>query len=38
MADLSNVLISADDNIEASITRWLDLLTIPSISTDPAYK
>ena len=38
MSDLSNVLISADDNIEASISRWLDLLTIPSISTDPVYK
>lgn len=38
MADLSDVLTTADANIEKSIKRWLDLLTIPSISTDTAYK
>ena len=38
MADLNAVLDSADRNLEASIDRWIDLLKIPSISTDPAYK
>ncbi len=38
MADLDTALASAETNMEASIARWLDLLTIPSISTDPAYK
>ncbi len=38
MADLRAVLTSAEENVENSIGRWLDLLTIPSISTDPAYK
>ena len=38
MADLNTVLSCADDNLECSISRWLELLRIPSISTDPAYK
>ena len=38
MTDVKAVLARAEDNIEESIGRWLDLLKIPSISTEPAYK
>ena len=38
MADLETVLTRADTNFESSIDRWIELLRIPSISTDPAYK
>ncbi len=35
---LSQVLSLIDDDIDAATSRLLDLLRIPSISTDPAYK
>ncbi len=37
MSDVNPVLAAADAGLEASIARWLDLLKIPSVSTDPAY-
>ncbi len=37
MADEAAALATADQGLEASIDRWIELLRIPSISTDPAY-
>jgi len=34
----ADVLAAADAGLEESIARWIELLRIPSISTDPAYK
>lgn len=38
MSDVETVLAAADKGLEAGITRLFDLVRIPSISTDPAYK
>ena len=38
MTDLAKTLAYVDDQLDASIERLFDLLRIPSISTDPAYK
>lgn len=38
MSDLNSVLKRADDNLPSSLEKLFDLLRIPSISTDPAYK
>jgi acetylornithine deacetylase/succinyl-diaminopimelate desuccinylase-like protein len=38
MTDISGVLAVADDGLEGSISRLFDLVSIPSISTDPAYR
>jgi acetylornithine deacetylase/succinyl-diaminopimelate desuccinylase-like protein len=38
MSELQQVLNRADANLDDSIARWFELLKIPSISTDPAYK
>lgn len=38
MATLDDVLAKVDANIDSSLSRLFDLLRIPSISTDPAYK
>jgi acetylornithine deacetylase/succinyl-diaminopimelate desuccinylase-like protein len=38
MAAEADVLTAADAGLEASIARWIELLRIPSISTDPAYR
>ena len=38
MSQLDTVLSRIDQNMEQSIERWFDLLKIPSISTDSAYK
>lgn len=35
---LDPVLTKIDENLDAATTRLIDLLRIPSISTDPAYK
>ena len=38
MSQLETVLSRIDQNMEQSIERWFELLKIPSISTDSAYK
>ncbi|MFD1744557.1 M20/M25/M40 family metallo-hydrolase [Rhizobium helianthi] len=38
MTDLSPILEQADKNLTASLERLFELVRIPSISTDPAYK
>lgn len=38
MSDLNALLKRADDNLPSSLDKLFDLLRIPSISTDPAYK
>ena len=38
MTDTSAVLAKADENFNSSLERLFDLVRIPSISTDPAYK
>lgn len=38
MTDIDKVLAAADGNLEAGIDRLFDLVRIPSISADPAYK
>jgi acetylornithine deacetylase/succinyl-diaminopimelate desuccinylase-like protein len=38
MTELSPILAQADSNLSASLERLFDLVRIPSISTDPAYK
>ena len=38
MSQLETVLSRVDQNMEQSIERWFELLKIPSISTDSAYK
>src|SRR5437879_4209733 len=38
MADLNEVLGAADDGLDQSIARLCDLVSIPSISTDPTFK
>jgi acetylornithine deacetylase/succinyl-diaminopimelate desuccinylase-like protein len=38
MTDISGVLARADTNLDASLERLFELVRIPSISTDPAYK
>lgn len=38
MTDLSPILAKADDTLPQSLDRLFDLVRIPSISTDPAYK
>ncbi|KQW32169.1 hypothetical protein ASE36_08255 [Rhizobium sp. Root274] len=38
MTDLSPILAKADDALPQSLDRLFDLVRIPSISTDPAYK
>ena len=38
MTDTSAVIAQADQGLEASLERLFELLRIPSISTDPAYK
>lgn len=38
MTDLSPILAKADEALPQSIERLFDLVRIPSISTDPAYK
>jgi acetylornithine deacetylase/succinyl-diaminopimelate desuccinylase-like protein len=38
MNDIEKVLAAADVNIEAGIERLFDLVRIPSISADPAYR
>jgi acetylornithine deacetylase/succinyl-diaminopimelate desuccinylase-like protein len=37
MATEAAVLAAVDQELEGSIARWIELLKIPSISTDPAY-
>ncbi|MFT6684558.1 MAG: acetylornithine deacetylase/succinyl-diaminopimelate desuccinylase-like protein, partial [Loktanella salsilacus] len=37
-ATLAPVLQKIDDDLDAATARLLDLLRIPSISTDPAFK
>ena len=38
MSDITAVLAAADAGLEASLARLFELLRIPSVSTDPAYK
>lgn len=38
MAGIDAVLKSIDDNIDTAVSNLFDLLRIPSISTDPAYR
>lgn len=38
MTDISSVLAQADSNLASSLDRLFELVRIPSISTDPAYK
>jgi acetylornithine deacetylase/succinyl-diaminopimelate desuccinylase-like protein len=38
MSDIDAVLGAIDQDLEASVSRWIDLLRIPSVSTDPAHK
>jgi acetylornithine deacetylase/succinyl-diaminopimelate desuccinylase-like protein len=38
MTDIATVLASADKALDRSLDRLFDLVRIPSISTDPAYK
>lgn len=38
MTDLSPILDQADRNLQSSLDRLFELVRIPSISTDPAYK
>ena len=38
MTKLDAILDHVDDQLDASLARWFDLLRIPSISTDPQYK
>jgi acetylornithine deacetylase/succinyl-diaminopimelate desuccinylase-like protein len=38
MTDVSPILSTADDNLTSSLERLFELVRIPSISTDPAYK
>jgi acetylornithine deacetylase/succinyl-diaminopimelate desuccinylase-like protein len=38
MTELSPILAKADSNLSSSLERLFDLVRIPSISTDPAYK
>ncbi|MGE6739617.1 dipeptidase [Allorhizobium pseudoryzae] len=38
MTDISSVLAQADSNMASSLDRLFELVRIPSISTDPAYK
>jgi acetylornithine deacetylase/succinyl-diaminopimelate desuccinylase-like protein len=38
MTELSPILAQADSNLSSSLERLFDLVRIPSISTDPAYK
>lgn len=38
MTDLNPVLQQADKNLDSSLERLFELVRIPSISTDPAYK
>ncbi|MCY1665190.1 dipeptidase [Rhizobium sp. SL86] len=38
MTDISSVLDQADRNLTSSLDRLFELVRIPSISTDPAYK
>lgn len=38
MAGIEAVLAVIDQELEASIGRWMELLRIPSVSTDPAHK
>jgi acetylornithine deacetylase/succinyl-diaminopimelate desuccinylase-like protein len=38
MSDVNAILEHVDANIDASLGRLFDLLRIPSISTDPAYR
>ena len=38
MATQAAVLAAVDQELEGSIARWIELLKIPSISTDPAYR
>ena len=37
MSRIEAVLSAIDKDLEASIARWMDLLRIPSVSTDPAH-
>jgi acetylornithine deacetylase/succinyl-diaminopimelate desuccinylase-like protein len=37
MSDIDAVLGAIDHDLEASLARWMELLRIPSISTDPQY-
>jgi acetylornithine deacetylase/succinyl-diaminopimelate desuccinylase-like protein len=38
MSDLTAILDHVDGNLDHSLARLFDLLRIPSISTDPAYR
>ncbi|HTN96937.1 MAG TPA: hypothetical protein VL101_08165, partial [Nordella sp.] len=38
MTDINTVLSAADRTLDQSLDRLFDLVRIPSISTDPAYK
>ena len=38
MTKLDAILDHVDDQLDASLARWFELLRIPSISTDPQYK
>jgi len=38
MSDIASVIAQADKGLDKSLERLFDLLAIPSISTDPAYK
>jgi len=38
MAKLASVLARAEEDFDQTLTRYLEFLRIPSISTDPAYK
>ena len=38
MSQIDAVLGAIDQGLEASIARWMELLRIPSVSTDPGHK
>jgi acetylornithine deacetylase/succinyl-diaminopimelate desuccinylase-like protein len=38
MSKIQAVLGAIEEDLEASIGRWMDLLRIPSVSTDPAHE
>lgn len=38
MSDIEAVLGAIDEDFEASVGRWMELLRIPSVSTEPGHK
>ncbi|HUF44082.1 MAG TPA: M20/M25/M40 family metallo-hydrolase, partial [Aestuariivirgaceae bacterium] len=38
MSDVEAVLGAIEEDFEASLARWMELLRIPSVSTDPQHK